>query len=167
MSNQVPSGGAVVSWPARLSHVVFSRWSAVTSACLIIATILGCMSITIGGRTEVAQPADLLVQEGEITIHGRGELDVYYPVAFASPPNLVIGEMFSWCEVVEQKADHFRIGNTTLLPRTVSWTAKGTRCNGGHESAAASAPVVSQGTVVGSPEPVSQPAQIADPSRVR
>jgi hypothetical protein len=150
---------------AYLSWLVFSRPVGAGAAGLILVIMLGCMSITIGGRTEMAQPADLLVQEGDVTVRGKGEVDVFYPISFSAPPNLIIAECFAMCEVVDQRPDHFRIKNTSLLPRSVNWTAKGTRCNGGNSSDPPSVapPESSSAPRVGPPQPLSPTAKIGGP----
>jgi hypothetical protein len=96
------------------------------ASCVVFVVIcLGCMSI--GGRTEYVTHDDhSSTQSGQATLRGGQELEVYYPAPYAHPPNL---ELEKGAEdsavVVEQKADHFRVKNTGLWSRTVSWKARG------------------------------------------
>ena len=92
------------------------------AGCVVfVAICLGCMSI--GGRTEIVNRDDRASsQTGKANVPGGQQLDVYYPVPYATPPNLEIADEFV---IVEQKADHFRVKNTSTFSRTVNWTARG------------------------------------------
>jgi hypothetical protein len=97
------------------------RIMGIASCVVLLATFLGCMSI--GGRTEIVNRDDRSsTQSGKVTLAGKQELDVFYPVAYVSPPNLEFEEE---CVVVEQKADHFRVKNTSPFSRVITWTARG------------------------------------------
>jgi hypothetical protein len=85
------------------------------------------MSLQIGGKTEVhsSSPEDeVLVQEGPLEYHGVGEQTVYYPISYASPPNLQVTRNV---ELVEQKADHFRIRTDGSCGGSTTWKARGVR----------------------------------------
>jgi|SRR5947209_4148889 len=98
---------------------------------------VGCMSFSFGGRTEVVSPhetsaiADVTAeQKGHAQLASGDEITVYYPVPFASPPNLVIHDPASTCRVVEQRADCFRIkNNASVAPwrYDIGWTARGVK----------------------------------------
>jgi len=102
-------------------------------AAAFVAFSLGCMNLSFGGRTEVLPPA---VKEQEVSAEGiqRGkafagyaqEVCVYYPVPYVSPPNLEFEDQDSrrQVQIVDQKADHFRIKNTHLAVE-IPWKARG------------------------------------------
>jgi hypothetical protein len=101
----------------------------VLAAVLLTVVFLGCMSLSFGERTVVeskTQP-DVLEQEGTMPFRGGAEQDVYYPIPYSHPPNLVV-DAFS-CEVVEQKEDHFRVkfSHHGVDGRSVPWKARGVR----------------------------------------
>jgi hypothetical protein len=105
-------------------------------AALVTSTliILGCMSFSLGGRTYQCQStachlADdgLWTEKGETHLKVHGEQDVYYPVPFATTPNVELTSDFEHCAIVEQKPDHFRIRNTSGSVVTANWQARGVR----------------------------------------
>ena len=108
---------------------VLLRRSLLAAASLgFVGIVLGCMSLSIGGRTEVVQNEDACyVQNGEVTIPSHQEQDVYYPVPFAFPPHLTISTTFNDCKIVAQCADHFRVKNDEACSRDVTWKARGIR----------------------------------------
>jgi hypothetical protein len=115
-------------WPSRL-------WTAAAFAVAGTAlTFLGCVSFPLDGPSvsESASARAVLMQEGEVVVPARSEQVVYYPVPYASPPNLELdadlADLFRRCEVVEQRPDRFRVRNPTLFPHTIGWTARGVRC---------------------------------------
>jgi hypothetical protein len=108
------------------------RWrlGGAAAAALLLFIFVGCMSLTIGGRTEVVHHEEnVLTQDGEAKVAGDCEMDVYYPVPYPHVPNLTL----SSCKplnapvLLVQKEDHFRVKNPDLFPVTVQWTAKGER----------------------------------------
>lgn len=104
----------------------------VTAAALAVwgLIILGCMSISIGGKHFSAAPCEngTFAQCGETPILAGCEQDIYYPIPYASPPYLEIDGTFSECTIVEQHADHFRVKSTAShFSRNVKWTAKGVK----------------------------------------
>jgi hypothetical protein len=112
-----------------------SRLLVVGAALLILSIMLGCLSF--GGETHeivhsvVSEPAGPLVgngileQEGSVRLPPHSEQDVYYPVPYISPPNLVLGDDASRCELVSQAHDHFHVKNADYCSRGVTWKAKG------------------------------------------
>ena len=119
----------------RVWTVLFSRKVGVLAAGLVVLIFLGCMSLSFGERAPEAAPdCSPLVQKGEVTVPVGAEQDVYYPIPYASPPNLTIHEPFLDCVIVDQKPDHFRIRNERkgiLLGGcpAVEWTARGLRAS--------------------------------------
>jgi len=100
---------------------------------LQVLIFLGCMSFSIGER-HIEAPADgnTLVQNGEVTVPPGMEQDVYYPIPFACPPNLVLDDCGHECAIIDQRADHFRIRNLRMPgvmgdSLEVEWTARGLR----------------------------------------
>lgn len=107
------------------------RIGAATAVVAILFIILGCMSLTIGGRTEVVQHEEndggVLTQTGEAIIAGDSELDVYYPIPYPNIPNLVLThyKLLNEPRLVAQKEDHFRVRNPDGSALNLKWTAKG------------------------------------------
>jgi hypothetical protein len=115
-------------------ELLFSRPVASGAAVVIVLTVLGCMSLSFGGKTYECHSGeghcgdDSYVQSGAAHLHGSAEQDVYYPVAYASPPNVELsGDDADDCEIVEQKPEHFRIHNNSLWSADVEWKARGVR----------------------------------------
>ncbi len=88
------------------------------TAFLLLPTLIGCAVVPT--TTE-----DFSRQRGKVAVPPGEELDVYYPVPFASPPNLRTETTFSDCSVIEQKPDHFRIKNPNVFSRDLTWEARG------------------------------------------
>jgi hypothetical protein len=130
--------------------------------------MLGCMSISCGGHHDSCN-GDVLSQEGKLSLRAGGETDVYYPQPYASPPNLSAEETFTNYEIVEQKADHFRIRNTSPFDINVTWTARGVK----HAAppvvvvSPASSPAAPTQSPLGPPEPAAAPVQLAAPETSR
>jgi hypothetical protein len=134
---------------ARIWTVIFSREVGLLATGLVVLIFLGCMSLSFGERSAEAPAPDCgpLVQKGEVTVPAGTEQDVYYPIPFASPPNLTIRDMIEECVVVDQKPDHFRIRNERKLGVSVcghvavQWTARGLRASANPAPASAALPV--------------------------
>jgi hypothetical protein len=108
--------------------VLVRRALALTAVLGFVVIVLGCMSLTIGGRTELVQSEDgCVAQHGDVTIPGNQELDVYYPIPYPVPPNLVISDCLNCCKIVAQCPDHFRVKNEGALARDITWKARGVR----------------------------------------
>ena len=106
------------------------RWIAASALAILLVIFLGCVSINIGWPLGESGTEDVLVQKG--TLHPSDfDQDVFYPIPYASPPNLTIDEPFHRdVLIVEQEADHFRVRYTKDKPLAifgVEWTARGTR----------------------------------------
>jgi hypothetical protein len=113
----------------RIERILFCRRAAALAAAVWVAIILGCMSISIGGRqiTTGTHQDGAFVQEGKVHVGPGCEQVVYYPIPYCSAPNLEIDSCLHQCVVLEQREDHFRLVNNGVLPRTVDWTARGVR----------------------------------------
>jgi hypothetical protein len=118
-------------WPTWISKLARSRLILAGLAALNLGVFLGCMSLSIGGRTyescvhESTSDGELLIQEGETRLRSHSEQDVFYPVPFAQPPNLNLAEDCDDCVILCQAPDHFRVKNKSLFRSTVHWKAKG------------------------------------------
>jgi hypothetical protein len=110
--------------------LLLRRTAGVASAFAWLAIILGCMSLSIGERTTLPDDRLAYTQEGSVRVEIGQELDVYYPVPYASPPNLEFKGLDSYT-ILDQQADHFRVrakmeGNTGGW-MACDWTARGVR----------------------------------------
>jgi hypothetical protein len=112
-------------WRTRLGRVLLSRQVGALAGTVLLLIFLGCMSLSIGCKTE---PDGTVCQEGKVSLHKGQELDVYYPAPYASPPNLELSGDCDKCDIIEQKADHFRIRCNDPCDATPHWQARGLRC---------------------------------------
>jgi hypothetical protein len=144
------------------------RLAATVAGTVSLAVFLGCMSLNIGGRTyqsSDASPADsIFEQEGVVHVRGDSELDIYYPVAYQHPPNLVLNDDAQPCEIVAQKEDHFRVHNPRGRQVEVKWKARGVRgpAPGAPEAQAATTASTSAAPPDPDPTPSSKAASRAD-----
>ena len=95
------------------------------AALVALVCSMGCLNLQFGGKSNCTEDSSVVPQTSSITIPKGQELTVYYPKAYASPPNLVLDNSSPTCKIVEQKADHFRVYNDGAAPVTVNWTARG------------------------------------------
>jgi hypothetical protein len=108
------------------SGLLAQRLVTAGAALICLVVFLGCMSLNFGTRTEVIQHDDVsYMQTGTATVPGGQEVEVYYPVPYASPPNLVLSSDWDQCVVVQQKQDHFRVKNNRVFATECKWTARG------------------------------------------
>jgi hypothetical protein len=141
-----------------------SRLASAALASVAVTVLLGCMGISIGGRYELpretaADCGDVLTQEGSVSLRSGGEQEVYYPVPYAFPPNLEFPTAPSWVQVVEQKADHFRVKcDAGCSQMWVSWKARGVKY-----SAPPAPPPLQAPAAVGVPQAAPEPAIITPP----
>ena len=112
-------------WRACLGQVLLSRQASALAGTILILIFLGCMSLSIGCKTEADGTSG---QEGKLSLHHGQEIDVYYPAPYAAPPNLELSGDCDKCEIIEQKADHFRIRCNDACDATPHWKARGLRC---------------------------------------
>lgn len=99
---------------------------------LILLPVFGCV-FSIGGSHEppitvVDGAGRPLKQKGEVQLveSSTGIIDVYYPIVYATPPNLQLECSFpDNIELVDQQPDHFSIRSKFGGLFTVGWTAIG------------------------------------------
>jgi hypothetical protein len=122
---------------------------------LFVGFSLGCMSFSIGGRTQVVPPpADSTaredgVQRGKAFVPAGQEMTVYYPTPYTSTPNLEFEESDNKrnFQIVDQKPDHFRVKNLSPWSADVPWKARGIAVTAARATeSAAPAPTASQPT---------------------
>jgi hypothetical protein len=109
---------------------LLSRTAGILASVVLLTLFLGCMSLNIGQL----HPSEdgVLTQSGTLTYHGSKPQTVYYPIPYASTPNLTLKDSWKeddW-EIIDQQSDHFTVrrkdfarGSTPEL----TWTAKGLR----------------------------------------
>jgi hypothetical protein len=107
--------------------LLLRRIAGAMSGTGFLVIVLGCMNIQLGGRTVVQEDSLTFTQEGSLVASAGQEVDVFYPVPYASPPNLVVEDLMHNSTLVEQKADHFRLRNDGHFSLSCSWTARGLR----------------------------------------
>ncbi len=111
MRASIPNGAHTATRPVCTQGRVFAV------ALLLAVGAFGCQSVRMLDGS--------LQQRGSVSVPHEGEVDVYYPTPYISPPNLETDSSFNDHIIVEQKPDHFRVKNTELFPCDVSWTARG------------------------------------------
>jgi hypothetical protein len=95
------------------------------ATCVFAALMsMGCLSLNFGNWSRTSDDPAVLTQSGSAKVSVGQVTDIYYPVAYATAPNLELED--HKYEIVEQKADHFRIRNDHGTP-DVKWTARGVR----------------------------------------
>ena len=102
----------------------------VTVACLMLAIFLGCMSLEIGNRTVQPPPCEegVLCQQGEVHLPGNTTQFVRYPIPYPRKPNIEISSTFDDCHITEEREDGFLLQNPNCFNRTVTWKARGLKC---------------------------------------
>jgi hypothetical protein len=106
----------------------------------------GCLCLNIGGFSCDHGDADgVTAQKGELNGGHGAPFMVYYPVPYASPPNLELHDPFHRCKILEQRADGFMVAMDGPSIPSVDWTARGVRtpAPGSVAPAVAAAPVQS------------------------
>jgi hypothetical protein len=114
----------------RLLRILLSRPAGAAAGAATALIILGCMSITLGGRTVTYENATIegvTTFEGDAHVAGSGCQDVYYPAPFASKPNLEVTDAWGDCAVIDQHEEFFRLQNASAFGRTAHWKARGVR----------------------------------------
>lgn len=116
----------------RCRKTIRNRFATATAALAFVVIITGCMSLSIGGRTNQVVSSSstedgVYQQEGTAHLKGGGDADVYYPVPYQRPPNLELTNDDHHCEIVEQKEDHFRVHNGHAFHEDIHWKARGLR----------------------------------------
>ena len=105
-----------------------TRGERALALCGIVAFLgfsLGCLSLNIGGRTEVAPPAEAGATTGRVTIPAGQSQDVFYPHPYAATPNLVVEGGQNTCTIEDQLPNRFRVHNPGPFAREITWKARG------------------------------------------
>ena len=126
--------------------------------CLpLLAT--GCVCLSFGG-CDHAEADGVLAQTGKVTCKYESQVTVYYPVPYASPPNLEIHDLARNFSLLEQRADCFRIVQVSPGLPNVEWTARGMRAPAAIAPTVPDpVPCVPPATVPQEPLPVTGPNQ--------
>lgn len=141
------------------------RWKLLVLLALICIPLLatGCFCLNIGGcGCDHAEPNGVLAQKGKFAGANGGPMTIYYPVPYASPPNLELHDPFHNYTIVDQRADSFRIVQDQIhvgpggiaSDASVEWTARGVR----------SPATLPAATVAASPPSAAEPQPIATTS---
>lgn len=111
---------------------IFARRRPQPALCVVLVVVcsllsMGCLSLSFGNWTShTNEDPSVLSQTGNARV-AKGQIaDIYYPVPYVSAPNVELDDMFHNYEIVEQKADHFRVRNKSGT-FDVKWTARGVR----------------------------------------
>jgi hypothetical protein len=101
-----------------------------TAAALMLAIFLGCMSLEIGNRKVEAPHCEegVLFQQGEAHVPANSTKFVRYPLPYPRKPNIEISSTFDDCSITEEREDGFMLQNSNCLSRTVTWKARGMKC---------------------------------------
>jgi hypothetical protein len=120
-----------MSSPPRNADKILSPPVGMTATCLLLAILMGCMSLSIGNRTVEAPPCEegVLCQQGEVHLAANTTQFVHYPLPYPRKPNIEIDSTFDDCVVAEEREDGFLLRNPNCLGRTVKWKARGMRCD--------------------------------------
>lgn len=108
--------------------------SLLTTGCLCLSFGGGCEGCGGGEHTE---SSGVLTQKGSLPKASGEPVTVYYPVPYASPPNLELRDPLNKCRIIDQRADSFRIVQDGPGMPDVNWTARGVKST----SPAASLPI--------------------------
>lgn len=121
----------------------------------------GCLCLNIGGGgCDHGEPDGVMAQKGELNQGHGGPVTVYYPMPYASPPNLELHDPFHRCKVLEQRADCFVVVMDGPGIPSVDWTARGVRTS-------ASAQALPAPAVAAAPAQTSEPQPIVTTNLVR
>lgn len=101
-----------------------------TAAGLLLVIMMGCMSLSIGNRTVEAPPSEegILCQQGEVHLPANTTQFIHYPTPYPRKPNLEISSTFDDCHITEEREDGFLLQNPNCFSRTVTWKARGLKC---------------------------------------
>jgi hypothetical protein len=91
-------------------------------ACALLS--MGCLSLNFGARSPKEDDPSVLSQTGSVPVAKGQEVTVYYPKPYGSPPNLQTDDSVHGYQIVEQKADCFRVRNDNSA-WDLKWTARG------------------------------------------
>ncbi len=111
---------------------VWARGLVCLGGLLFVGFSLGCMNLNFGGKNDVSSPtsqedksATEGLQRGKAFVPPGGEVCVYYPVPYLSPPNLEFEDSDSKrrIQIVEQRPDYVRLKNTSAVGFDLPWKA--------------------------------------------
>jgi hypothetical protein len=94
------------------------------AAAVCLMASMGCLALNFGTWSTHTEDASVVSQTGSVTIAKGQEATVYYPKAYASPPNLELDDTWHSYKIIEQKADCFRVRNDSGT-WALNWTARG------------------------------------------
>jgi hypothetical protein len=114
----------------RAGSMLLSAPVGLMAAAVILVIMMGCMSLSIGNRTVETLPVEesVLCQQGEAHVAANSSMFVHYPLPYPRKPNLEISCTFDDCPLVREEVDGFLLKNPNCLGRTVTWKARGPRC---------------------------------------
>ena len=114
----------------RIADKLLSPPGGVTAACVVLAIVMGCMSLSIGNRTVETPSSEegVLCQSGEARIPPNSSQFVRYPIPYPRKPNVEISCTFDDCLIQNEQEDGFMLQNPNCLSRTVTWKARGLKC---------------------------------------
>jgi hypothetical protein len=147
---------------------LFGKTAACLAVALSAAIVLGCMSLSFGSKEGdvvkvCAVESETFEQVGRIQVRSSPlDQTYYYPVPFASRPNLEIDDPYNMCEVVEQKEDCFKVkfhANVTSSTQYLAWKARGVRVHQAAPPPLVETPPATNG------DPVSVPVTTAPPKQ--
>jgi hypothetical protein len=157
-------------WLHQADRVLCSRPAGAAAAVLTLLIILGCTTHNhyqnadpIVAEAKVTTPApeasatEALAQKGKIFFKAGTEQVIYYPIPYASTPNLELDDP-GYFELLEQHETSFRIRcrtGTDYQTFTTHWHARGVR-----------APAVMPAAAAVLPPPVQAPARLLTPNDV-
>ncbi len=97
------------------------------AACIMLAIVMGCMSLSIGNRTIETQTSEegVLCQQGKAVVPANDHFFVRYPIPYLRKPNVEISCTFDDCLIQSEEEDGFAIKNPNCNARTVTWKARG------------------------------------------
>lgn len=111
------------------------RWAHRTVGAVALAALsgifLGCMNLSIAERTTLAPgcqlEAEVLCQEGRVTLAPEEMRVVHFPLPYASEPNLELDA--SECVKIqsEEPASFVLCNRSEHFSKTVTWKARGQR----------------------------------------
>jgi hypothetical protein len=116
----------------RADRALFGPIAASVAMVFGALTVLGCMnfgSIPPAVEVKVTDDPGVLAQDGKLPARPGKEQVVYYPVPYASPPNLQIADPANVCDIVDQRENCFVVHfHPKAKPQDeVTWTARGSR----------------------------------------
>jgi hypothetical protein len=108
-------------------------WRQQKMTILVAAAVSALVATVISGGGWLFRDsgsAQILKQQGNVNISAGNSQEVFYPIAYASPPYLHLDGDANWqfVKLLEQKADHFKINCTAQFGSAqIRWQAEGVR----------------------------------------